>query len=206
MTPQEKAQQLPHWQDTVNMIRDIGGRYRDEPVTLKDGRQTHVYLDPKGVLSTGGRMKLASQAMLEHAKALGLDYTAVGGPTMGGDVLAHGMTAHSDNPDLKWFSVRSGAKPYGVLPKSAGGWIEGSELGPQDRVLLTDDVADTGHSLVDAYHRITSTGAKVSAVMPMVERGDQAGPQFEKMGIPYHPLMHYNDLGINTLSNPPAAP
>jgi orotate phosphoribosyltransferase len=92
------------------------------------------------------------------------------------------------------------------LPKSAGGWIEGSELGPQDRVLLTDDVADTGRSLIDAYHRISSTGAKVAGVMPMVERGDQAGPQFAKLGVPYHPLMHYNDLGINTLSNPPAAP
>jgi orotate phosphoribosyltransferase len=188
----------PHWQAVVDALRDIGGRYREEPVTLKDGRQTHVYLDPKHVFSSGRHMNNMAKAMLEHADNLGIDYNAVGGPTMGADVISHAMVAHSPNPDLGWYTVRDKAKAHGL-----GKWIEGTELGPGHNVILTDDVADSGKSLIDAYHKVRETGANVAAVMPIVERGDKAGPQFEAMGVPYHPLVHYNDLGIKTLSQGP---
>jgi orotate phosphoribosyltransferase len=196
MTPEEKEAQLEGWAETRDALRDIGGRYREQPVTLKDGRQTHVYLDPKHVFATNRTQNAMAHAMLAHAKALGIDYNAVGGPTMGADVISHGMVAHSDNPDMGWYTVRDQPKTTHGLGK----WIEGTELGPGHRVILTDDVADSGKSLVDAYHKITDTGAQVAAVMPVVERGDKAGPQFAAMGVPYHPLVHYNDLGIQTLS------
>ena len=170
------------------------------PVTLKDGRQTNIYLDMKSVLSNGRRMGQAAQAMAEYAKSLGLDYNAVGGPTMGADVVSHGMLAH--NPDLEWFSVRGKPKTYGTT--NPGGWIEGAHLGPQHRVILTDDVADTGKSLVDAYNRVRETGANVTAVMPIADRRNKTRTQFEQLGVPYYPLMSYNDLGIDTLS--PQAP
>lgn len=186
--------QYEHWPGLVNTIRDIGGRWREDPVTLADGSQTNVYLDLKSVLSKGHHMNAASKAMLEHANALGLDYNAVGGPTMGADMVSHGMAAH--NPDLDWFAVRSAPKTTHGLGK----WIEGAEIGPDHKVLLTDDVANTGKSLVDAYHKIRESGSQVAAVMPIVDRGDKTRKQFEAMGVPYHPLMSYDDLGINTLT------
>jgi orotate phosphoribosyltransferase len=197
MSAQEKSA-LPHWNETRDALRDIGGRWRDTPVTLKDGRQTNVYLDPKNVFSTNRHMTNLSRAMLAHADALGLDYNAVGGPTMGADVVSHGMVAHHPNPDMGWFTVRDRPKSDHGLGK----WIEGTEVGPNHKVILTDDVADSGRSLVDAYHKVRSTGAQVAAVMPVVDRADQTGPQFEQLGVPYHPLMRYEDLGINSLTPP----
>lgn len=194
MSAEEKSASLPHWQHTVNALHDIGGRYRDTPVPLKDGRQTHVYLDPKHVFSSGKHMNNMAKAMLEHAQALGIDYNAVGGPTMGADVISHGMVAHSENPDLGWYTVRDNAKAHGL-----GKWIEGTELGPNHNVILTDDVADSGKSLVEAYHKIRESGANVAAVMPVVERSDKTESQFQALGVPYHPLVHYNDLGIPPL-------
>jgi len=188
--------QLPGWAETRDALHDIGGRWRDTPVTLKDGRQTNVYLDPKNVFSNNKTMTNMARAMLAHANALGLDYNAVGGPTMGADVVSHGMVAHSPNPDMGWFTVRDQPKTDHGLGK----WIEGTELSPGHRVILTDDVADSGKSLIDAYHKIISTGAQVAAVMPVVDRGDKTAPQFAALGVPYYPLLHYNDLGINTLS------
>jgi len=197
-------QRGPHWQPTVDALREIGGRYRDQPVTLKDGRQTNIYLDPKHVFSSNKHMNNLSQAMLEHAQALGIDYNAVGGPTMGADVISHGMVAHHPNPDMGWFTVRDKPKSDHGLGK----WIEGTEIGPNHKVILTDDVADTGKSLVDAYHKVRESGAQVTAVMPVVERGDKTRAQFEQLGVPYHPLCNYQDLGIDTLSQepPPASP
>lgn len=200
MSAEEKAAQLPHWQHTVNALRDIGGRWRDEPVPLKDGRTTNIYLDPKNVFSSGRHMNNVGKAMLEHAQALGIDYNAVGGPTMGADVIGHSMVAHSENPDLGWYTVRDKAKSHGL-----GKWIEGTEIGPNHNVILTDDVADSGKSLVEAYHKIRESGANVAAVMPVVERGDKTAQQFQALGVPYHPLIHYNDLGISSL-NPNTAP
>lgn len=190
--------QLPGWSDTRDALRDIGGRWRENPVTLKDGRQTNVYLDPKNVFSSGRHMTNLARAMLSHAQFLGLDYNAVGGPTMGADVVSHGMVAHSPNPDLGWFTVRDQPKTTHGLGK----WIEGTEIGPQHKVLLTDDVADTGKSLVDAYHKVTGTGAQVAGVMPVVDRGSQTRAHFENLGVPYHPLMNYDDLGIDSLHGP----
>jgi len=194
-----------HWQPVVDALREIGGRYRENPVTLKDGRQTNIYLDAKNVFASGRHMNNLSQAMLEHAQSLGIDYNAVGGPTMGADVISHGMVAHHPNPDMGWFTVRDQPKSDHGLGK----WIEGTELGPNHKVIITDDVADTGKSLVDAYHKVRESGAQVAAVMPVVERGDKTRAQFEQLGVPYHPLCNYQDLGIQTLSNqepPPAAP
>jgi orotate phosphoribosyltransferase len=201
MTPEEKAARLPHWQPTVDALRDIGGRYRETPVPLKDGRTTNVYLDPKNVFSSGRHMNNLAKAMIEHAHALGIDYNAVGGPTMGADVISHSMVAHHPNPDMGWYTVRDNAKTHGL-----GKWIEGTEIGPNHNVILTDDVADSGKSLVDAYHKVRESGANVAAVMPVVERGDKTAAQFKQLGVPYHPLIHYNDLGIKTLSGPQQQP
>lgn len=194
--PAEQKAMRQHWPGLVNTIREIGGRWRENPVTLADGSKTNIYLDLKSVLSNGHRNNQASHAMLEHLNELGLDYNAVGGPTMGADMVSHGMAAH--NPDLDWFAVRSAPKTTHGLGK----WIEGAELGPHHKVVLTDDVANTGKSLVDAYHKIRESGAQVSAVVPIVDRGDKTRNQFRALGVPYHPLMSYEDLGINTLSQP----
>jgi orotate phosphoribosyltransferase len=143
-----------------------------------------------------------SKAMINHADALGLNYNAVGGPTMGADVVGHGMVAHHPNPDMGWFTVRDQPKTTHGLGK----WIEGTEIGPNHSVILTDDVADSGKSLVDAYHKVKGTGAQVSAVMPVVDRGNRTRQQFDALGVPYHPLMNYEDLGINPLSGPRQGP
>jgi orotate phosphoribosyltransferase len=42
--------------------------------------------------------------------------------------------------------------------------------------------------------------------MPIVDRGDKTRNQFQALGVPYHPLMSYDDLGINTLSKPQGQP
>lgn len=178
----------------IRMMRDLATQPREEPVTLASGEKTSVYLDVKGVLTTRWRMNVAADAMLEHV--IPFEPTAIGGPTMGADVLAHVMISRAWwDESLSWFSVRDRRKTTHGL----GLWIEGHRLGPDDRVVLTDDVASTGKSLAEAYARILETGAQVVAVAPFVDRSGVAVAQMA-LGTPYVPLMTYEDLGLEPLA------
>lgn len=181
----------------IHMMRAAAGR-REEPVTLATGEKTWVYLDVKGVLSNRWRMNLAADAMNAHVNRF--RPTAIGGPTMGADVLSHAMLAREWwDEGLAWFSVRDSRKTTHGL----GLWIEGHRLGPDDRVVITDDVASSGRSLVEACERVHETGAVIAAVAPFVDRSGVAGARLRDAGfrsMPYVPLMTYADLGLEPLA------
>lgn len=185
----------------IELLKEVGGRYRETPIHLATGEETHVYLDVKGVLDRGSRLNLAADALTEHIKTLAgfHQVTAIGGPTMGADILAHAIVSREFEPgggeDLKWFSIRDHAKTDHGLGK----WIEGAELGPDDYVVITDDVANSGKSLVEAVERVQATGAHVVAVMPLVDRSDQTADKMEALGTPYFPLLTSKDLDLKPL-------
>lgn len=185
--------------ELITLLKEVGGRYREEPVHLATGEDTHVYLDVKGVLDRGSRLNLAALALALHTEKLaGIDQvTAIGGPTMGADVLSHIVVSQNLNQrDWKWFSVRDQAKTTHGL----GRWIEGAELGPDDYVIITDDVANSGKSLVEAVERVSLTRANIVAVMPLVDRSDQTRAKIEgDWGIPYLPLLTSADLDLAPL-------
>lgn len=181
----------------IRMMRNIAARRRDEPVTLASGEKTWVYLDVKGVLTGRFEMNLAADAMNSHVKRF--RPTAIGGPTMGADVLSHVMISRAwYDEDLAWFSVRDRRKTTHGL----GLWIEGHRLGPNDRVILTDDVASTGKSLVEAAEHILATGAQINAVCPFVDRSGIAESRLRTAGLDmqYSPLMTYEDLRLEPLA------
>lgn len=187
----------------IGLLKEVGGRYRETPVILGTGEQTHVYLDVKGVLDRGSRLNLAADALTEHIKttlAAPHQITAIGGPTMGADVLAHIIVSRDTegieiDRGWKWFSVRDHAKTDHGLGK----WIEGAELDHADRVVVTDDVANSGKSLVEAVERVQATGAQIVAVMPLVDRSNKAQAKIEALGIPYLPMLTSKDLGLEPL-------
>lgn len=181
---------------TIEMMREAG-KPRAQPVTLSSGEVTSVYLDVKGHLTTRWRMNLAADAMVLHIAPF--KPTAIGGPTMGSDVLSHAVVSRDwRNEALAWFSVRDKRKTTHGL----GLWIEGYRLSDRDRVVITDDVASTGRSLVEAYERVAETGAQVVAIAPMVDRSGTVESRLRAAGIavPYTPLMTHADLGLAPLN------
>jgi orotate phosphoribosyltransferase len=116
---------------------------------------------------------------------------------MGADPLAHGIVLVDER--LGWFSVRKEPKQRGLSR-----WIEGSRVGPGDRVLLVDDVVTTGGSIQQAYDHVVEAGASVVGAMPVLDRGDLAGLFFAERGVPFQALLTYQDLGIEPVG--PAEP
>ena len=66
------------------------------------------------------------------------------------------------------------------------------ELVQGKNVLLVDDVISTGGSTEIAYERVTSVGAVVTGVIPMVDRGDIATERFAKRGVTESEVRDFN--------------
>lgn len=179
---------VPDWDEALRLIKTHGYVRRDEPFKLASGQLSHDYIDGKLAIDTGPRLRVVSTAMIKLARQRNMQFTHVGGLTMGADPLAHGIAIVAD---VGWFSVRKEPKPRGREQ-----WIEGSQLSHGHRVLLVDDVVTTGGSIVKAYNRVIETGADVIGVIPMVDRGEVARRVFEDLGVSYAPLITYKDIGI----------
>jgi orotate phosphoribosyltransferase len=202
--PQADPQAGPRtarWREALELVRQRGYERRAEPFRLASGEESLDYVDAKHAIDTGERLRAVSEAVAALAAERGMDFTAVGGLTMGADPLAHGIALVTG---CTWFAVRK-------EPKTRGreAWIEGGRLAPHDRVLLVDDVVTTGGSILQAYERVRATGAAVVGAIPILDRGDAAGPRFAALGVRYAALLTYADLGIEPVgvrTPPPAGP
>lgn len=183
-----------HRDTLIELIRDIGCEEREDPVTLSGGSETNIYLDLPHVFSTGARLKLAAAVLIEWIELhVAEQITAIGAPQTGADALV-GATVVRSMANLKWFTVRKTYKEHGIP-----GWMQGATLGPEDRVVLTDDVVSTGHSLLRAIDYVEETEAQVAAVIPIVDRAGVAASQFDARGIPYWPVITHRDLDLPPL-------
>ena len=177
----------------IELIKDEGCAPREEEVGLSGGGSTNVYLDIPSILDTGRRLRLAAAVLGEWFDLHVLEpSTAVGGPQTASIPLSAAVGQR--NLDVKWFSVRKELKGHGM-----DGWIQGARLDENDTVILTDDVVSTGSSLVHAYEKVSETGARVLAVIPLVDRAGLAQGRFTALDVDYWPCITHLDLDIAPL-------
>jgi orotate phosphoribosyltransferase len=172
----------------VAIVKAHGLERRAEPFTLTSGEISHDYMDGKKALARGDHLRQACQAIIALAAAEGAEFDAVGGMTLGADSFSHGIAVLTGKP---WFVVRKQAKEHGTSQR-----IEGAALEAGTRVLLIDDVATTGGSILAALDAVQAAGATVTLAVTLVDRGEQTAPKFAAQGVAYRPLLTYRDLGI----------
>lgn len=172
-------------------VRRYAVSHRDEPFLLASGQSSHVYVDVKAALCRPEVLRAVSAAIVDLAHAEGVEFTCVGGLTMGADAVAVGVSLASGVP---WFSVRKEPKERGH-----GRLIEGAVVDAASRVLLVDDVVSTGGSTLKALDAVTAAGVTVVAAIPVVDRGGDAAAAFAARGVRYLPLISHTDLGIPAL-------
>jgi orotate phosphoribosyltransferase len=177
--------------DVVDLLRRFGLEKRTQPFRLSSGQMSHDYIDGKRALADGKRLRVVTEAVLDVTRDHGAEFDAVGGLTMGADALAHAVSVLTG---CKWFSVRKEAKEHGKQSL-----IEG-ELDEGMRVLLVDDVVTTGGSILQALDAVTEAGARVVLAVSVCDRGPDAGPLIASHGIPYEPLISFQDLGIEPVT------
>lgn len=176
----------------VRILRELGYEYRDEPFRLSSGEMSHDYVDGKRAVASGEHLRFVAQVIIDVARSRNARFDAVGGLTMGADPLSHAVAILSGT---RWFSVRKEPKQHGKQRL-----IEGAELSEGTTVLLVDDVVTTGGSILKAVEAIQETGARVTLIMSLLDRGDLAGKRLAERGIPYQSLATYRDLDISPVS------
>lgn len=183
--------------DLHSGVRDVvlrkGHRQFNEPVKLASGLLSRDFIDGKRALAHGDDLSRACRAMMAIAQARGIEFDTVGGMTLGADHFSHGIALLAG---CEWFTVRKVPKGRGTNQR-----IEGRLLGAGDRVLLVDDVVTTGGSIKEAYEQITEAGGVVVLATALVDRGDYGRAYFDGIGVPYQPVLTYDDLGIEAVGD-----
>lgn len=172
----------------AKLVLAHGHQRRDVPFQLSSAGLSHDYIDGKTATSTGERLQTVAQAISEITKAADVSFDAVGGPTVGADAIAVAVAMELSK---SWFFVRKEAKKHGKQKL-----IEGAVLTAGDSVVVVDDVATTGKSILQALDALDDLGVKVVMVIPLVDRGDLTRPLIEARGIRYEPIITYRDLSI----------
>jgi orotate phosphoribosyltransferase len=157
--------------------------------TLSSGRTSRWYLDGRQVTFRGDCIETVGDALVEALAEVGVgaaDYDAVGGLAVGAVPVGLAVALLTGKPS---FAVRKEAKGHGVAGRMAG------PIDAGDRVVVVEDTATTGASLLDALDALQELGCEVVAASLLLDRGGELGPVLEARGIRYAPVLTAPDLG-----------
>ncbi len=158
--------------------------------TLRSGRKSKYYLD-KYLFSTRPELlRPVGRLIAERINEIS-DFRAsvdrLAGAELGGIPL---VTAAGLETGLPLIFVRNQKKDYGTAKQ-----IEG-KLEPKDRVIFIEDVATTGGQALEAVAALRELGARVLAVIPVIDRQEGARENIEKAKVRFEPLFTKADLGV----------
>ena len=158
-------------------------------VILSSGKTSNFYIDVRRVSLTSQGLYLISNLIWRFIKDDGI--TAVGGPTLGADPLVGGvcMVAHKHRKELKGFLIRKTPKEHGRQQL-----IEGRELSNDDKVVIMDDVATSGSSLIKSIEILRAEKIAVAKAIVVVDREEGARDNLAKLGCPFVSLFTKKDF------------
>lgn len=158
--------------------------------TLRSGRTSNYYLDkyrfstkPEILRQLGTCFK--DQIEQIASKVGKVDQLA--GAELGGIPL---VTVAGLSTGLPSIFVRNAKKDYGTAKQVEGIVNEG------DVVIFVEDVATTGGQALEAVEVLKSLGAKVPAIISVIDREEGARENIEAAGVHFYALFTKRDLGV----------
>ena len=148
---------------------------------LASGAESTFYFNLKPTMMDPEGAYLSAQALLARVKAQSPDY--VGGLEMGAVPVIACIAALSfaDGKPVKTFFVRKQAKDHGTQDLVEG-LMAGESLTGQ-RVMIVDDVATSGGSIVKAAEAARQAGATVDCALVIIDREEGATEALAPHGI-----------------------
>lgn len=157
---------------------------------LSSGEMSNFYVDAKMVTLNPEGAYLTAKILLDILKDDNVD--GIGGLTMGADPIVGAIAAisHIDGHPISAFIVRKTAKEHGKKR-----WIEG-QLPKNARVVIIDDVATTGISLLHAINTVKKEmpDCEIVKVVSLVDRLEGARDTLKKEGYELTSVFSREDL------------
>jgi orotate phosphoribosyltransferase len=150
--------------------------------TLASGKKSSYYVDLRLVPSYPHQFR----RMIKHlqnliSEQIGFDdIDSIASVPTGGLVIASALAYELVKPLVY---VRSQAKEYGT-----GKLVEGI-VKPDMKILLIDDVATTGGSVINGIRELKKSGAKTTEAYVIVNRLEGADSALQKEGVKLHHLL-----------------
>ncbi len=158
---------------------------------LSSGKRSNYYLDGRIITLSSEGAYLVAKILLEIIRKKKID--AIGGPTLGADPIvgAIAVLSYINKKPMKTFIVRKLTKTHGMQRQ-----IEGPALKRKSRVVLVDDVATTGKSLIQAKKILEKKAIKVECAIVVVDREEGAKQNLNKAGMKLTSIFTVKDLGL----------
>ncbi|MDG6226220.1 MAG: orotate phosphoribosyltransferase [Candidatus Thermoplasmatota archaeon] len=147
---------------------------------LTSGKKSRYYVDIKKASSRPKILRRITSGFGER----GIQCDKVAGVELGAVPLIVSYSLEYDKPFL---IIRKGERDHGM--KSP---IEG-DIAPGESVLLLEDVITSGGSVLRAIDMLEEAGAKVEAVLTVVDR-EEGGAERVSKRCAYHPLIRAREL------------
>lgn len=160
-----------------------------QKITLSSGKESDFYIDARLITLCAEGAFLCASIIWEMVRDKNPD--AVGGPTLGADPIAGALAVVSylNKKPLNTFIVRKAPKPHGRMRH-----IEGPQLNPGAKVVLIDDVATTGKSLVGAVEKLREDGINVLTAIVVVDRQEGAQDNLSQVNCPLESIFTAADF------------
>jgi orotate phosphoribosyltransferase len=174
----------------VELHRILGERaFRWGDFVLASGRRSDYFFDAKQVTLDGPGLRLTASLLLDRCRELGV--TAVAGDDGVGPLLGAlvALSAGGEGPPLRAFMIRKADKQHGTAAK-----IAGPPPQPGERVVLVEDVATTGASVLRALEALAPTGVSVVEAAVIVDREEGGAAALAERGLALFSLFRRSDF------------
>jgi len=158
--------------------------------TLRSGRKSSYYLDKYRFSTKPDILRSLGALFAQEISKIESDIGTVSqlaGAELGGIPL---VASAGMSTGLTTIFVRNAKKEYGTAKQVEGIVNEG------DTVIFIEDVATTGGQALEAVEVLKSLGAKVPAMITVIDREEGARENVEAAGVAFYALFTKRDLGV----------
>jgi orotate phosphoribosyltransferase len=151
--------------------------YHEGEIKLASGKMSHYYIDARAVTLSAQGAYLVGHIVFDMIREFKVH--AAGGPTLGADPIvgALALVSFQNHFPINTFLIRKNPKSHGRMLQ-----VEGPPLKAGDGVVLLDDVATTGGSLIDAIEVLKKMDIPVRKAIVIVDREEGAQENLAKSG------------------------
>lgn len=147
--------------------------------TLASGARSAYYVDARRTTMSAEGQALTGKVCWDALRASEIDFTHVGGLTMGADPVSYAIARESfDSGDPRdAFSVRKAPKGHGTGQQVEGG------LPTDARCIVVEDSMTSGGSALKAVEVLRAYGCDIAGVITLVDREEGGRERIEEAGL-----------------------
>jgi orotate phosphoribosyltransferase len=159
---------------------------------LSSGAESNFYFNLKPTMMSPEGAHLAARVLLARIWEEKAEY--VGGLEMGAVPIIGAVAAlsHAEGRPVRTFFVRKRQKEHGTMDVVEG--LASDESLHGARVMIVDDVATSGGSILKAAEAARAAGAVVESALVIVDRQEGAAEALQKAGIRLLSVLRASDF------------